>query len=177
MPAVVMANLITHHFLKSSSFFHLQLKRSGKDLEGSRAQNLSRQIKVKKIMTNDLTIVGTDTDLERVKNLIINSNNNSLFVIDESFNIHGIITLNELRHGLDQDIAADELNAEMICRKQSFHLSPNDTLEQAIYLFKQTGEEYIAILDDKDQTKIIGVLSQRDLLRSYNKVLIEAEDL
>ena len=177
MPAVVMANLITHHFLKSSSFFHLQLKRSGKDLEGSRAQNLSRQIKVKKIMTNDLTIVGTDTDLERVKNLIINSNNNSLFVIDESFNIHGIITLKELRHGLDQDIAADELNAEMICRKQSFHLSPNDTLEQAIYLFKQTGEEYIAILDDKDQTKIIGVLSQRDLLRSYNKVLIEAEDL
>jgi CBS-domain-containing membrane protein len=65
----------------------------------------------------------------------------------------------------------------MICRKQNFHLSPNDTLEQAIYLFKQTGEEYIAILDDKDQTKIIGVLSQRDLLRSYNKVLIEAEDL
>lgn len=177
MAAVVTANMITNHYLESSSFFHLQLKRKGTDHEGSRAQKLSRQIIVQNIMTNDFAVVGTNTDIERVKNLILNSRNNSLFVIGDKFNIRGIITLNELRHSLDCDDEPEEMNAEKICRKQNFHLSPNDTLEQAIYLFKQTGEDFIAVLDDNDPTKIAGVLSQVELLRSYNKVLIEAEDL
>lgn len=177
MAGVVTANMITNHYLESSSFFHLQLKRKGKDLEGSRAQKLSRQILLDKIMTNDFAVVGTNTDIDRVKDLILNSNNNSIFVVGDNFNIRGIITLNELRNCIDSDKEPEELNAEMICRKQNFHLSPNDTLEQALYLFKQTGEEYIAILDDNDTTKIAGVLSQRDLLQSYNKVLIEADDL
>jgi len=177
MAAVVTANMITNHYLESSSFFHLQLKRKGIDHEGSRAQKLSRQIIVQNIMTNDFAVVVTDTDIERVKNLILNSKNNSLFVVGDKFNIRGIITLNELRHSLDSNNEIEEMNADKICRQQNFHLSTNDTLEQAIYLFKQTGEDFIAVLDDNDLTKIVGVLSQVELLRSYNKVLIEAEDL
>ncbi|MDG1707228.1 MAG: chloride channel protein [Emcibacteraceae bacterium] len=173
MSAVVMANLITTHYLKASSFFHLQLKRTGKDLEGSKAQTLSRQIKVGKIMTRDFATVGTQTDIERIKELIINLKNNNLFVLDDDFKTQGIITLTELRDGLQRDIPSDELTAEMIYRQQSFYLSPNDTLEQAIYLFKQSGEERIAVVD---RDKIVGVLSQYNLHRTYNKILIEADD-
>jgi CIC family chloride channel protein len=173
MSGVVMANLITTHYLKASSFFHLQLKRSGKDLEGSKAQTLSRQIKVGKIMTHDFATVGTQTGIERIKELIINLKNNNLFVLDDEFKVQGIITLTELREGLQEDITSEELSAELIYRQQSFNLSPHDTLEQAIYLFKQTGEERIAVID---HDKIVGVLSQRNLQRTYNKILIEAED-
>ncbi|MBL4601187.1 MAG: chloride channel protein [Emcibacteraceae bacterium] len=176
MVAVVMANLITQHFLKSTSFFHLQLKRAGKDIEGSRAKNLSRQILVKKIMKQDFATVGEDTDIERIKELIINLNYNNLFVLDDNFLIKGIITLNELRESYQGDIEISELNANLIYRRQSFHLSPTDTLEQAIYLFKQTGEERIAVLSNDDQAEIIGVLSHQNLLRTYNKILIEAEE-
>ncbi len=72
MAAIVVANLITHHYLKSTSFFHLQLKRKGKDLEGSRAAHLSRQVKIKKIMKQDFATVGLETDIERIKELIVN---------------------------------------------------------------------------------------------------------
>ncbi len=176
MAAVVVANLITNHYLKSSSFFHLQLKRKGKDLEGNRAAHLSRQIQVKKIMGRDFATVGMETDLERIKDLIVNQHYNNLFVLDEHFEIVGIITLHELRDGYQKEKDNAELNAGLICRKQSFHLSPDDTLEQAIYLFKQTGEERIAVITDTSPVEIIGVLSQRDLLREYNKILIDAED-
>lgn len=175
MVAVVTANLITNHYLKASSFFHLQLKRAGKDMEGSRAQNLSRQIAVRKIMSNDYATVGTETDLDRIKELILDDEKNNLFVLDEDFNIEGIITLTELRDGLHKRKATDVINAKRICRKQVFHLSPDDTLEHAIYLFNQTGEERIAVVADDDPTNILGVVSQRNLLRTYNKVLIEAD--
>ncbi|MCC3861349.1 chloride channel protein [Pseudemcibacter aquimaris] len=175
MAAVVTANLITNHYLKASSFFHLQLKRSGKDLEGSRAQTLSRQISIRKIMTHDFSTVGTDTNIDRVKELLLNKNKNNLFVVGDKFNIRGIITIDELREGLNRDTTDEELTAEMICHQQNFHLSPNDTLEQAIYLFKQTGEERIAVIADDDPTNILGVVSQRNLLRTYNRVLIEAD--
>ena len=176
MAAVVVANLITHHYLKSTSFFHLQLKRKGRDLEGSRAAHLSRQVKVRKIMKNDFATVGMETDLERIKELIVNQRYNSLFVLDEKFEIVGIITLDELRQAYQKDVVSSELNAGLICRKQSFHLSPDDTLEQAVYLFKQSGEERIAVIANDSSTEIIGVLSQRNLLHTYNKILIEAEE-
>ena len=176
MVAVVTANLITHHFLKSTSFFHLQLKRKGKDFEGGRAMNLSRQVLVKKIMKQDFATVGGDTDIDRIKELIINLRYNNLFVLDDNFIIHGIITLTELRESYQQNDELTDQNAATICRRQTFHLSPNDTLEQAIYLFKQTGEDRIAVISDDDQAEIVGVLSHRNLLRTYNKVLIEAEE-
>lgn len=176
MAAVVTANLITTHYLKSTSFFHLQLKKHGKDLEGSRAKHLSRQILVKKIMKQDFATVGEETDIERIRELIVNLKYNSIFVLDEDFLIKGIITLTELRDSYQSDKDAIDLNAGLICRRQTFHLSPTDTLEQAVYLFKQTGEERIAVLSGDDRAEIIGVLSQRTLLRTYNKVLIEAEE-
>ncbi len=176
MAAVVVANLVTTHFLKSSSFFHLQLKRIGRDMEGSRAKQQSRQIQVRKMMKQDFAVVGEETDLERVRELIINQRYNNLFVLDDNFLIKGIITLGELREAFQKDVAAEELNAGLICRKQTFHLSPSDTLEQANYLFKQTGEDRIAVLSDDDEAKIVGVLSHHILLRTYNKILIEAED-
>lgn len=177
MAAVVSANLITTHYLKATSFFHLQLKRRGKDLEGSRAKNLSRQILVRKIMKHDFATVGIKTGIERIKELIINLKNNNLFVLDDDFIIIGIITLSELREAYQNDADPENLNAGSICRRQAFHLSPTDTLEQAVYLFNQTGEERIAVISDDDKAEIVGVLSQQNLLRAYNKVLIEAEEV
>ncbi len=176
MAAVVVANLVTSHYLKSTSFFHLQLKRSGKDIEGSRAATLSRQVKVNEIMKQDYATVGMKTNIERIRELIINLRYNNLFVLDDDFKIMGIITINELRESYQKDTETSELNAGTICRRQSFHLSPTDTLEQAIYLFKQSGEERIAVLSDDEAAEIIGVISQQNLLRAYNKVLIEAEE-
>lgn len=176
MVSVVVANLVTTHFLKSSSFFHLQLKRIGRDIEGSRAKHLSRQIFVRKLMKQDFATVGMETDLERVKELILNQRYNNLFVLDDNFLIKGIITLNELREGYQKETETEDLNAGLICRKQTFHLSPRDTLEQALYLFKQTGEERIAVISDDDEARIIGVVSQHNLIRTYNRILIEAEE-
>lgn len=176
MAAVVVANLATTHFLKSSSFFHLQLKRMGRDVEGSRAKHICRQLLVGKIMKQDFATVGTETDLDRVKELILNKRYNNLFVLDDNFLIKGIITLNELREGYQKEAEVEDLNAGLISRNQTFHLSPKDTLEQAIYLFKQTGEERIAVISDDDEAKIVGVLSQHNVTSTYNKILIEAEE-
>ncbi|MEZ5758452.1 MAG: chloride channel protein [Emcibacteraceae bacterium] len=175
MVAVVVANLITTHYLNSSSFFHLQLKRAGKDMEGSRAALLSRQIMVEKIMKQDFSVVSEDMDIEKIKELIINLKYNNLFVINEDKQIIGIITLNEIRDSYHLDTDAKDLTAKQICRKQPFYLSPNDTLEHAVELFKQTGEERIAVLSNDEKGEIIGVLSQQNLLRAYNEILIEAE--
>ncbi len=177
MAAVVTANLITTHYLKSTSFFHLQLKRHGKDIEGGRAKHLSRQIKVKKLMKDDFATVGTETDLDRVRELIVNSRYNNLFVLDDKFKIIGIITLNELRESYQKDRPQEELTASSICRGQSFHLSPEDTLEHAIFLFEQSGEQTIAVTSGDDKAEILGVLSQHNVLRAYNKLLIEAEEI
>ena len=177
MIAVVTANLITTHHLKATSFFHLQLKRKGQDMEGSRAKYLSQQFKVKKIMSHDFSTVGTETSLERVKELIVKLHYNVLFVLDETFEIIGIITLNELQEGYQKDSPIEQLTTLDICREHSFHLSPNDSLYSAVYLFEQTGDENIAVIAEDDQNQIVGVLSHRNLLRAYNKILIEAEEI
>lgn len=176
MVAVVVANLITTHYLKATSFFHLQLKRNGTDIDGSHAKFLARRVQISTLMKHDFATVSADTDLDKIKELIINLKYNILFVLDDDLEIQGIITLDELRNSYHKNIPVEAMNAGSICRNQSFYLSENDNLEQAIYLFEQSGEERIAITNDDNQTRIVGVISKRDVLHAYNKILISAEE-
>jgi len=104
-------------------------------------------------MKHDFASVGMDTSIERIKELIINLEYNNLFVLDDDFLIRDIITLSELCEAYQNDVDPTDLAAGSICRRQTFHLSPSNALEQAIYLFKQTGEERIAVISDDDEAE------------------------
>lgn len=55
-------------------------------------------------------------------------------------------------------------------------LTPTDTLEHALRIFDQGGHARLAVIDSKDNTKIIGWANQVVALRYFNKALIDASE-
>ncbi|WP_321397847.1 chloride channel protein [Emcibacter sp.] len=192
MVAVVMSNLITHHYLKASSFFHLQMKAHGVDLEGGMARHLMRTSHVRELIRDDYATVGEDAGIERIRELILEKGHNKLFVIDSAAKIVGKITFSELRkHFLKQEArrkAQEESKAEApaeeekparaadICREVSEPLTPSDTLEHANDLFDHVGEEILPVVSDDAHREIIGIVHLEDVLKRYNKALLEDQE-
>ncbi|WP_417319515.1 chloride channel protein [Emcibacter sp.] len=189
MVAVVMSNLITHHYLKASSFFHLQMRAHGIDLEGGMARHLMRTSHVRELIRDDYATVGVDAGIERLRELILEKGHNKLFVIDSAAKIVGKITFSELRqHYLKQEAKRkkrqedgdteppeDEkpVRAADICRQVSEPLTPSDTLEHANDLFDHVGEDILPVVSDDAHREIIGIVHLEDVLKRYNKALIE----
>ncbi|MDA0707805.1 MAG: chloride channel protein [Proteobacteria bacterium] len=176
MTAVVIANLITTHYLEATSYFHLQLKKRGLDLEGGRAKHLSQKVYVRKYMKNDFITIDANTSIKDIRKLLINLNYNNLFIIDKTSKISGIITISELRDFYQKELPEKDVKASDIYRILPFYLKPSDTLEHAFRIFDQTGEDILAIVSEDEGENIIGVLSQRDVLRAYNKLLIDTRE-
>ena len=53
-------------------------------------------------------------------------------------------------------------------------LSANDSLEAALKMMQDTGEEHVAVVEDRTSMKLIGFLHEIDVMLIYNRALIDA---
>ena len=53
------------------------------------------------------------------------------------------------------------------------HYGGKENTYEAIKVIKDSGEHYIAIVENDDSMKFVGVLSETDLMSAYNKALVD----
>jgi len=174
MVSVVISNLITQHFLRATSVFHMQLKQAGLDLEGGRARHLMRATQVRSLMKDSYATASTEASVSQLRDLLLSGNHDCIFILDESCKIKGSVTVSEFRK-IDQspDENAAQLTALDLCRPAPAVLHPSDNLEDAFHKFDKSGEEILPVVTEDEQAEIIGILYQKHLLRAYNKALLE----
>ncbi|MCF8473146.1 MAG: chloride channel protein [Emcibacter sp.] len=179
MVSVVISNLATQHYLKNISYFHMQLKQMGLDLEGGRARHIMRSTFVRSLMSDRYAIVTTEAPIDQIQDMLLTPKNDNIFVIDKGNKIVGSITVADLRlvhnkqgNGSHQTT----LKSSDICRPLSVVLTPSDNLEDAFQKFDHSGEEILPVVTDDAETEIIGVLYQKHVLQAYNKALLEEKE-
>ena len=175
MVSVVISNLITQHFLKSTSVFHMQLKREGLDLEGGRARHVMRSTYVRSLMTAQYATASSMATLDQIRDILLTQTHDHIYILDESCKIVGLITFAELQkaHALQKDAPPTALD---FCRAVPIILSPSDSLEDAFQKFDKSGEETLPVVTDDSQTEIIGTLRQKYVLQAYNKALLDEKE-
>jgi len=177
MVAVVISNLITHHFLGATSFFHMQLTRRGLDLEGGRARHLMKNTRVGSLMDHNYAILSGDTAVEEIRDLLLDQQQKTIFVVDEEEALIGRINFPDLRHiYLPEDDEHIPSKARHIMRPQKNSLTARDSLATAFEYFDHSGEDNIPVLDNGKMPKIIGILHASRILQAYNAALIEEKE-
>ena len=178
MVSVVISNLITQHFLKATSYFHMQLKRDGLDLEGGRARHVMRSTFVRSLMSDKYATALTISSVKHVRNMLLKQNQDNIFILDENEMIVGLVTVAELRstQTAPKDDTTHRTTASDFCRPVSELLTPSDSLEDAFHKFDMSGEETLPVVTDGSQTEIIGILHQKHVLLAYNKALLEEKE-
>ena len=172
MVSVVISSLIAKQFV-GGSFFKWQLERSGYDLEGGFEAALLRGIPVSQITLPSEDTVGIGAGIQQVRSKLQTSKTGELFVLRDDTQLYGTITLSDLSEiAFDHDVD-NLINAGDIARINPPVLSSSENLYEAIKVIKDSGEHYIAIVENDDSMKFVGVLSETDLMSAYNKALVD----
>ena len=173
MVAVVIASEITQQFY-GRSFFAVQLQQRGIDLKGGFETEIMHSIKVGGILNRDSELVTLDVGLPDLRKMLQSSKTGELFVIRDSGELYGTITLADLSE-LAFDAAIDDLIRAGDCAQtQPFVLSQDDDLEAALSLLAETGEDRIAIVENTESMVFKGCVTQAEIMAAYNKALLES---
>ncbi len=173
MVAVVISSMITRQF-HGGSFFSWQLEQRGHDLREGFEMTLLRNMKVKSILSNAGELVTLGVGLPDIRSMLQKSEAGELFVVDDNGVLFGTITLADMSEfafdsELDQLITASD-----VARMHPPVLAATDDLETAMTTMRDNGEEYIAVVETRENMKFLGCLREGRVMSAYNRALVES---
>ena len=172
MIGVVISNVVAQQFL-GKSFFSWQLERAGLDLKGGFETTLLRSIKVRQLVDQNAETVSVGTGLQDLRHKLQFSETGELFVLRKNDELFGTITLADL-----SDVAFDHdvdnlINAGDVARLHPPFLVQGDDLEKANKVMRDSGEHFIAVVEDHETMKFIGTLYETEVMSAYNRALLK----
>jgi len=172
MVSVVVSSLLTKQFVKGS-FFNWQLERVGYDLKGGFEAALLRSITVRETMSEENETVDVAANIQEIRAKLQSSKTGELFVVREDGELFGTIILSDLSEvAFDHDVD-NLINAGDVARLHPPLLEVNDDLETANKVIRDSGEHYIAVVENHKNMKFVGTLHETDVMAAYNRTLIE----
>ncbi|MEE9544887.1 MAG: chloride channel protein [Rhodospirillales bacterium] len=172
MVAAVFASLVTRGF-HGGSFFAWQLERRGLDLKGGFESALLRALGVGQVMSRVSEPVTRDVGLRDLREMLQQSERGKLFVVRDNGELFGTITLADLSEVAFDPTVDDLIKAGDVAHPRPPVLSVADDLEAALKLMRDTGESYIAVVEDKESMLFLGSVHERDVMSAYNRALLE----
>jgi CIC family chloride channel protein len=173
MIAVVIASEITHHF-HGRSFFSVQLLERGIDVKGGFEAEVMRSIPLDKVLKDDGLTVTPATGLRELRDRLQQTPYGELFVVGENGRLIGTITLADLSEVAFDPAMDDLINAGDVARLHPPYLTRADSLDAALHLMAETGEEHIAVVDTGVMQIYQGCIHQRDVMTAYSRALVQA---
>lgn len=172
MVASVIASMIADH-AQGGSFFSWQLRQRGLSHRWGREVNLLRSLKVGDVMSRQFATVSPDEPISRLREKLINAPYSELFVLDDAGKLLGTITLADLRHAAFDPNIGDDVTAIKLARAKPPALCREDSIEHAIRLMEQTGEEHLPVVANTEDRLMIGFVHEKDAMMAYNRALLE----
>ena len=173
MIGVVISNIVAQQFL-GKSFFNWQLERAGLDLKGGFETTLLRSIKVRRLVDRNSETVGVATQLQELRAKLQASDTGELFVIKDDGELFGTITLADLSDAAFDHDVDNLINAGDVARVHPPILDLDDDLETANKVIRDSGEHYIAVVENHENMKFVGTLHETEVMSAYNKALVAA---
>jgi len=175
MIATVIASLITRYAF-GFSFFTWQLDRRGLNLRKGREQGLLHAVHVCDVMRYDYRVVPPGAAMAEIRHGLQAAHHGEIFVVDGDGRLHGTITLADLADAAFDTELDMLLNAGDVCRNRPPVLAEQDDLEAAMALMDSVQEEIVAVVDERDENRMMGYVRQRDVMRAYDRALLQARE-
>jgi CIC family chloride channel protein len=172
MLAVVISTEITYNFF-SRSFFSAQLKRRGIDVKEGFESEIMRSKTISEVLALDADTINISAPIQDLRTHLQHSVVGELFVLNLNGELHGTVTLADLRESAFDHTVDDLVNAGDVSRLNPPTLTLQDNLESALALMNNTGEEHIAVIEGCNSLLFKGCVHQRDLMAAYNQALLK----
>jgi len=175
MISTVIATLLTTK-LKKESIYTLKLIRRGIDLFRGKEVNVLRSLRVADVLRKDVVLIPANLNFKELMKLLVNSPHSQFFVLDFNGKYAGAVSLTEVRRALlDEEYLSDLLIAFDLVNPNIPTVTLSDTLDTAMKLFGKYEIEEIPVLDPDDPSKVIGEITYRDIIETYNREIVKRD--
>ncbi|MDH5798729.1 MAG: CBS domain-containing protein, partial [Paracoccaceae bacterium] len=154
-------------------FFTVQLERRGLDLKAGFEMAVLRSLRVGAVKAEAAEVVRPEVPLPELRAMLQKSRFGELFVVRDEGDLLGTITLADLSEtAFDHDFDV-LIRASDVARLKPPVLTVDATLDDALKVMHDSGEEHIAVISDRDSRTFVGCVHERDVMAAYNRALLE----
>lgn len=125
-----------------------------------------RELSVGRMMRRDVRTAPSDLTLAEFRRKFPLGSNQRVVLVDETGRYAGIVLVAHA-HGPEIDV---ETVAELALNPKDI-LLPHMNIKQAASLFETSRSEELAVVDDREKLKVLGILTEQYALRRYNAEL------
>jgi CIC family chloride channel protein len=146
--------------------FHLR----GEAIRGAHDIGWIRNLTVGRLMRRDVRTVRADTPLVAFRRQFPLGSTGRVVAVDEAGRYAGIVLLPEA-HGPELDDQAASLKLDGLLRYSDVVLLPSMNVKEAAAMFENAAADALAVVDDQDRRRVLGILTEAHALRRYSEEL------
>lgn len=172
MIASAAASNVTSLFYEKS-FFLMQLANRGIRLEGGKATYLLKSAKVEDHMSRDFFTVMESEPAEKARELLVAQGGGILIVTNQAGSMVGTVSFAQLPADIFEDETGKSNEIRKYLRDTSHVVKASDAMQIAMNRMDMSGEEVLPVLSPSQSGVVVGLISNRHVMREYNRALLE----
>ncbi len=174
MLACISSTLVAQK-LDRESIYSRKLARRGVRLREGREENVMAGIKVGEVMSGEFEVIAQASPYSELVRAMTTSDQLYFPVVDRDGNMTGILSFHDLREHLFDEDLGQLVIADDLATRRVITLTPEDNLLTAFERFNQIDVERIPVVDAAEPRRVVGMISRRDLLNSYNVAVMRRD--
>jgi CIC family chloride channel protein len=157
--------------IEPESIDTLGLARAGTSLRPPREQIMDL-IPVSAAFHQSFEPIAARARVPEILRIVGESRATSFPVVDAAGRLLGTLTVHDVRRLLVDPAANDIVIAADLCDRNVPTVTPQTSLGKALGRMEGDDVEEIAVVDEHDPTRVVGLLSRADAIRAYNRTLL-----
>ncbi len=173
---MMLVSTISFLFLRKATLYEKQVpsRIDSPAHQGDFAIDLLKQIKVRDAIPRDRkpVLVPEAASIEDILRVVSETTFSNFPVVDSQGRMVGIISLNDVRRVIfDEDVLKGLVIARDICTPDVITVSLDDDLSVALKGLAMVNVDDIPVVDPKDPSRVVNMLTRKDILTAYHREL------
>ncbi len=161
--------------IKSGSIYTIKLSRRGIELSQGWEQSILQTIKVRDIMRDHVVTVPEGTLLGEVIESLKTMDVSYLHVVNDSNELTGVISFRDIRSALQEETLKNLVIAKDVATIDIVTIHSTDSILVALQEMGSRGISQLPVVREDDGRKLVGTVSQRDVMAAYDKAILNRE--
>lgn len=171
--ATILSTLLSTRAL-GGSIYERVLRARGVLISRGKNVNIMRTVRVKDAMKQEVPLVRDSTRVVDLPVLLAGSHASTFAIVDEKDALVGALSVVDVQHALIDVAKAEGKCAIDIGARGVATVTPDDDLATAAEKLALQPFEHLLVVDPRDASRIVGLLSAQDILARYQDALKRA---
>jgi len=174
MTSCIIATLLATR-MRRESIYTMKLIRRGVDLVSGQDLNVLKALRVADVMTREVPKVRSEEPFGELITELTARPQPYVYVVDGDDRLRGVIGPEEIHQALVETDVSSFLLATDLAREDVPSLTPEQDLDTVMRIFRGRNREELPVVAGDDSDLLIGVLSRRHLVDTYNSELMKRD--